>query len=183
MGYSTAALLGARKRRDDSRMRIEHEPNMPGLRREWLGARLVAIFGLLVLLLAATLVALSLWSPPQPGPVAAASAPPVSAASPSDTIVVPTTSAADARRQENIALCTAALGAAQKQGIVPGFATLASEDTQNTDVQGRYICLARTDAAKYSIDFDLTCTDLAAGNCISLYNVSQAGGGVLYQRQ
>jgi hypothetical protein len=163
-------------------MRIEHEPNMPGLRREWLGARLVAIFGLLVLLLAATLVAVGLWSAPQPSQVVATS-PPAPAASPSDTIVVPTTSVADARRQENIALCTAALGAAQKQGIVPGFATLASEDTQNTNVQGRYICLAKTDAAKYSIDFDLTCTDLSTGNCISLYNVSQAGGGVLYQRQ
>jgi len=165
-------------------MRIEHEPNMPGLRREWLGARLVAIFGLLTLVLAATLLALGLWSAPQPAPVAATSAPPpASTATPSDTIVVPTTSAADARKQENIALCTAALGAAQKQGIVPGFATLASEDTQNTDVQGRYICLAKTDASKYSIDFDLTCTDLATGNCISLYNVSQAGGGVLYQRK
>jgi hypothetical protein len=163
-------------------MRVEHEPNMPGLRRDWLGARVVGITGLLVLLAAVGLMIASLWPATEPAPVAAIP-PPASTAAPSDTVVVPMTSSADARRQENIALCTAALGTAQQQGILPGFATLASEETQNTNVQGRYICLAKTDASRYSIDFDLTCTNLSQGNCILLYAVSQAGGGVLYQRK
>ena len=163
-------------------MRIEHEPNMPGLRRDWLGARVIGIMGLAILLAAIALSIAGLWGAPDTSVVSTTS-PPVSTATPSDTVVVPTTSAADARRQENIALCTAALATAQQQGILPGFATLASDDTQNTDTQGRYICLAKTDASRYSIDFDLTCTNLSQGNCISLYLVSQAGGGVLYQRK
>jgi hypothetical protein len=164
-------------------MRIEHEPNMPGLRREWLGARVAALFGLIALVAAVALIGLAYWSSSPGEPVAVAAPAATVASPPASTIVVPTTSPADARRQENIALCTAALGAAQQQGIVPAFAILASEETQNTDVQGRYICLAKTDAARYSVDFDLTCINLSAGNCISLYNVSQAGGGVLYQRK
>jgi hypothetical protein len=166
-------------------MRIEHDPNIPALRREWLGARVVAALGVLLLLVAAGLLGLSLWvRPPAPSvAISAAGPPPASAATDGGTVVVPTTSAADARRQENIALCTAALDTAQKLGIVPGFATLASDETQNTNVQGRYICLAKTEAARYSLDFDLTCTNLGTGNCISLYTVSQAGGGVLYQRK
>jgi len=166
-------------------MRIEHEPDMAALRRDWLGARIVGITGFFLLLATAALILAAFWPASQPAPVAAANPPrpPVSTAAPNDTVVVPTTSAADARRQENIALCTAALAAAQQQGILPAFATLASDETQNTDVQGRYICLAKTDAARYSIDFDLTCTRLSEGNCISIFNVSQAGGGVLYQRK
>jgi len=163
-------------------MRIEHEPNMLALRREWLVARVVGVFGLVTLLAMVVLVGSAYW-PSGPSPVAVAPPAAPVAAPPTSSVVVPTTSMADARRQENIALCTAALGTAQKQGIVPAFAVLASEETQNTDVQGRYICLAKTDAARYSVDFDLTCTDLSTGNCISLYNVSQAGGGVLYQRK
>ncbi|MBL6852269.1 MAG: hypothetical protein ISS15_08480 [Alphaproteobacteria bacterium] len=165
-------------------MRIEHEPNVPALRRDWLGARIVGALGLLILLAAGALFVATLWSGNQPAPVTAENppSPPASSAAPNDTVVVPAPPPAEARRQEDVALCTAALATAQQQGIIPGFATLASQETQNTDVSGRYICLAKTDAARYSIDFDLTCTNLSQGNCIALFNVSQAGGGVLYQR-
>lgn len=178
-------VRSARTGQKQTHMLIEHEPNMPALRRDWLGARIVGSIGLLVLVVAVASLAASLWPATPPAPVAAvvSTPPPAAAPAPSDTVVVPTTSAADARRQENVALCSAALGTAQQQGILPAFAALASEETQNTDVQGRYICLAKTDASRYSIDFDLTCTNLSQGNCISLYLVSQAGGGVLYQRK
>ncbi|MEJ1969359.1 MAG: hypothetical protein WDN03_12115 [Rhizomicrobium sp.] len=164
-------------------MKIEHDPDVPALQREWLVARLVAALGLVLLLSAAAVMGAAHWSrmPPAPAPAPAAAPPPVVAGG--ETAVVPVAPSADARRQENIALCTAALAAAQRLGYVPAFATVASDETWNTEVRGRYICLARTDAAKYSLDFDLTCTNLGAGDCISLYSVSQAGGGVLYQRK
>src|SRR3569832_1870995 len=154
-------------------MRIEHEPNMLDLRREWLVAREVGVIGPGTLLAMVVLVGSAYW-PSGPSPVAVAPPAAPVAAPPTSSVVVPTTSMADARRQENIALCTAALGTAQKQGIVPAFAVLASEETQNTDVQGRYINLTKTKTARYSVDFDLTCTDLSTNNNNTHNNNNQA---------
>ncbi|HUO89753.1 MAG TPA: hypothetical protein VMU08_11295 [Rhizomicrobium sp.] len=142
------------------------------MRREWLAARVMATLAGLLLLGLATMSVIGWWQGPQPGesaPAAPASAP---AALPE----------AEARRQEGIAICTAALSAAQNLGLVPGFATLDGGDTKSTDVQGRYVCAAKTDAAKYAVTFDLTCTNLGAGNCIAIYSIVQDGSTVLYKR-
>lgn len=166
-------------------MQIEHEPNMPALRREWLAARILAVIGGVLLLLVAGAIGLSFW--PDSAPVAetpAAAAPPTDATAPSGpATVIPSETAEQARRAEGIALCTAAVQAAQNLGIVPGYATRSSDDTIATGVQGRYICTAKTDSAKYAVSFDLACTQLGDANCIKLYSVSQDGGGVLYQRK
>jgi hypothetical protein len=45
------------------------------------------------------------------------------------------------------------------------------------------VCAAATSAAKYLMAVDLLCRDLHSARCISLYNVMQPDGTVLYQRQ
>jgi hypothetical protein len=50
-------------------------------------------------------------------------------------------------------------------------------------VQGRYVCVASTPAAKYLLAIDLICRDLKNPRCTSLYNIVQGNGAVLYQRQ
>ncbi len=138
-----------RPNRTNRLMRIEHEPDMPGLRRDWLGARVIGGLGVVVLLTAAALTIAGLWRGYPPAPISSTAPPAVSTAAPSDTVVVPATSAADARRQENIALCTAALLRRNARALFP--VSRRRRRLQNTDVQGRYICLAKTDAARYSI--------------------------------
>jgi hypothetical protein len=89
---------------------------------------------------------------------------------------------AEARREEGIAICTAALAAVQNLGLVPQFATLDGGDTQATGVRGRYVCAAKTDAAKYAVTFDLTCTNLGAANCIAPFSIIQDDNTVIYKR-
>ena len=52
-----------------------------------------------------------------------------------------------------------------------------------TTVQGRYVCVAQTKVAKYYMFVDLQCRDLKIPRCVSIYNISQADGTMLYQRQ
>ncbi len=80
-------------------------------------------------------------------------------------------------------ICSMALNTAKNFGIVPQYGQLATARLAATDVQGRYVCLAATNAAKYVLAVDLLCRDLKSPRCISLYNVSQSDGTVLYQRQ
>ncbi len=142
---------------------------MPALRREWLAARIVAAVGVLLLAVVVAGVVADLWfAQPTVAPAPAAAR----AAAPN----------AEARRQEDIALCTAALVSAQTLGIVPGFAVRDGDETRTTNVQGRYVCGARTDAAKYTIVFDLACRNLGQSNCIVPFQIVQQGGGVIYQR-
>ena len=146
----------------------EHDPNMPALRREWLGARLVAAFGVLFVGIVVAMIFVNNWLVSHPGVevVAPAAAPD-----------------AEARRQADIALCTAALLNAQKLGIMPGFAERDGDSAEATNVTGRYVCGAKTDAAKYTIVFDLACRDLGQDNCLVPFQISQEGGGVIYQRR
>ena len=148
----------------------DSEPNIRALRREWLAARVMAGLGLLLLLAVVGVIAMTEMSGTVTPPPAA---PPATTAAP-DT--------AEARRAENIALCDAALATAQGVGLVPGFATRDGDVAAPGDAQGRYVCRARTDAAKYTIAFDLACTHLGDAKCIVLYKIAQDGGGVLYQR-
>jgi len=140
---------------------------MPALRREWLGARLVAAFGVLIVGAVVATILVNNWSERQPNMEAVAPAPP---------------SNADARRAENIAVCTAALVSAQTLGVMPAFAVRDGDEAKTTSVQGRYACGARTDAARYTIVFDLVCTDLTRSDCVVPFQIAQQGGGVIFQR-
>jgi hypothetical protein len=80
-------------------------------------------------------------------------------------------------------VCTGALANAKNFGIVPQYGQLASARLEQTNVQGRYACLARTPASKYLLVVDLLCRNFKNPRCTSLYNVSQTDGTVLYQRQ
>ncbi|HEY6579275.1 MAG TPA: hypothetical protein VIY09_08120 [Rhizomicrobium sp.] len=80
-------------------------------------------------------------------------------------------------------VCATALGTAKNFGIVPQYGQLITARLAPTDVPGRYICLAATNAAKYVMAVDLLCHDYRNVRCASLYNVSQSDGTVLYQRQ
>ena len=80
-------------------------------------------------------------------------------------------------------VCTAALATAKNFGIVPQYGKLATAQLEQTNVQGRYACLARTPASKYVLVVDLVCRNFKEARCISLYNVSQTDGTILYQRQ
>ncbi len=80
-------------------------------------------------------------------------------------------------------ICVTGLNTAKNFGIVPQYGRLATTRLARTDVQGRYVCVAATNAAKYILAVDLVCHDLKNPRCISLYNVSQTDGTVLFQRQ
>jgi hypothetical protein len=93
-----------------------------------------------------------------------------------------------AARIENILraevqICSMALDTAKNFGIVPQYGQLASSKLARTSVQGRYVCLAATNAARYVLAVDLLCHNLESSRCTSLYNVSQSDGTILYQRQ
>lgn len=80
-------------------------------------------------------------------------------------------------------ICTMAINSAKNFGIVPQYGQLASAKLALTRVQGRYVCVAATKAAKYFLTVDLICRELKSPRCTSLYNVIQPDGTVLYQRQ
>jgi hypothetical protein len=84
---------------------------------------------------------------------------------------------------EEAQVCTTAIASAKNFGIVPQYGQLASAKVAQTGVQGRYACLAATHVAKYVMVVDLICRNLKDMRCVSLYNVSQTDGTVLYQRQ
>lgn len=148
-------------------MYFEHDPNMPALRREWLGARIVGALGVVFIVAVA---AFGIYVRSQGLPVA----PPPQAAAPDNPA---------ARRAEDIAICDAALAETQREGILPAYAKRDGDAAVTTSVQGRYICRAATEAARYAIVFDLGCTRLGEPNCIGLYTVEQEGGGTIYQRK
>lgn len=136
------------------------------LAREWLAMRIIVIGGFLVAIIAA------IWF----------------------GIIVPKVIAPRQMREtlttqirtlltEEAQVCTTALGNAKNFGIVPQYGQLASAKLAQTNVQGRYACLASTHAAKYVLIVDLLCRSLKDPRCVSLYNVSQSDGTVLYQRQ
>jgi hypothetical protein len=149
----------------------EDDSNIRALRREWLAARVVGALAGVLLLTLGVLAFAGWWQGPHNAETPVPRAP--SAAAPGE---------AKARHEESVAICTAALATAQQLGLVPDFATLDGGDTTPAGVQGRYACAAKTDAAKYALTFDLTCTNLSAGNCIALYSITQDGGTVIYRR-
>lgn len=84
---------------------------------------------------------------------------------------------------DEMQICTTALTNAKNFGIVPQYGQLGSRKLAATNTPGRYACLAATHATKYILIVDLLCRNLNDTRCVSLYNVSQTDGTVLYQRQ
>ncbi len=148
----------------------DRDLDLRALKREWLVARIVAGFGGLLLGAVVTVLVVSAFQTADEAP---RDQPVQAEGPPADT--------AEARRQEDIALCDAALVSAQTLGIVPAFAVRDGDRSEPGGVEGRYVCHARTDAAKYAITFDLACTHLGDGKCIVPYTIAQ-NGTALYQR-
>ena len=80
-------------------------------------------------------------------------------------------------------VCHQALTVAQNFGVLPEDAKLSDNGFKPTDVTGRYSCEAANQSAKFTIAVDLVCRNLQDQRCVSLYNVTQNGGTVLFQRQ
>jgi hypothetical protein len=95
--------------------------------------------------------------------------------------VTPSPSDVQARRDEDIAVCDAALASAQGSGLVPNFAKRDGDRTQPGDRQGRYSCNAKTDASRYTIVFDIACVHLGDPKCLVLVAIEQ-DGKTLYQK-
>ncbi len=141
----------------------EYDANMTAPKRRWTAGRILALIGLVLFVAAGAYFGFNWYNAPPPTP--------------------PENPAAVAeRRAEAVALCTAAISTAKGFGIVPAYTELASDVVQRTETQGRYSCLAHTDAAKYQITFELMCKDLNNSKCMSLYTVAQDQTGPIYQR-
>jgi hypothetical protein len=144
---------------------IEQGAGQRALSREWLAARIVVIGGLVV---AAAVAAYFGWikpaylTPPQP---------------------TPEQQEARANAQAVLDMCTTGVAAAKAFGILPPYGRLVSLNVGRTDVQGRYVCQAATQVAKYLVAVELYCRNLKDRRCVSLYSVTQDDGTVLYQRQ
>lgn len=80
-------------------------------------------------------------------------------------------------------VCRTALANAKNFGVLPDAGHLTDEIPRPTDQQGRYICDAATAKAKYSLAIDIVCAEAGKTQCVSLYNIAQDDGSVLYQRQ
>ncbi|HVT23403.1 MAG TPA: hypothetical protein VHD95_02160 [Rhizomicrobium sp.] len=80
-------------------------------------------------------------------------------------------------------VCSTALANAKNFGVLPMTGHLRDPDPRQTDQEGRYICDAETGSANYSIAVDIVCDDATKESCISIYNVAEDDGAVLYQRQ
>lgn len=131
-----------------------------GLWWEWLAARVVFVLGFGIPLAAYLLLTYS-----RPSAPAEEEAAPVAQQ--------------DTQDQQ---FCAQALASAQSFGIVPGFAK-ATGTPQKTDVTGRYVCTAATDASKYTVAVNFICKNVGDPHCYQLYAVTQDDGTVLYQRQ
>ena len=127
------------------------EANLRALEMEWWAARIVGGLGLVALIAAIVLLILGYGVRQLPAPDATAPLSSESSEAPPEQ--------SDLHAQGR-ALCTAALGSAVNFGILPNYTKLTGEDPQTTDVRGRYVCRAATDAAKYTLTFDLTCATL-----------------------
>jgi hypothetical protein len=147
--------------------------------REWLAARIVLIGGFII---AIAVAGYFTWSQHQQAVQDAAAqaaqqkAAEQAAAAPSQELA-----AARERTRMGLVVCIREIVNAETLGVVPKYAKLASGAPAATGVQGRYVCNAATDVAKYAVTADLICADMRKADCVKLYSVKSDDGTVLYQ--
>ena len=151
-----------------------NDANLRGIAREWLAARIVVVGGFLV----AIAIAAYFMFRPAPQPVAEAQ-PSVA----QQQQAAPAQQRANANNKAAMMVCAQELLSAKNFGIIPSYGQLSSAFPKTTDVRGRYVCSAATQAAKYIIAADLVCRNLEDLRCVFLFSVTAADGTVLYQRQ
>jgi hypothetical protein len=142
----------------------QHDDGRRALSREWLVARIVVIGGCVVA------VAAVLWFGwIQPG-----------------MLKREAIAAAQEQARQNVEaatqLCKTGLASAQTFGIVPPYGQLFGHNIYRTNIQGRYVCVAATHAARYYVAVELLCRNTKDRHCVSLFSVTQSNGTVLYKR-
>lgn len=145
------------------------EDDIPALEREWAVTRIAIAVS--VVLVIGVLAYVTFFMPgvaPPPGETGADQQ-------------AATANSADAAAQGH-QVCSLALANAQNFGIVPSFTKIGDGQPKHTDVTGRYVCNAATEASHYALAVDLVCSDLTNAKCVNLYSVAQDDGTVLYQR-
>ncbi|MBU6445318.1 MAG: hypothetical protein KGR48_15545 [Alphaproteobacteria bacterium] len=150
---------------------------MTALKREWLAARLVLIVGFAIAIAFGGYRAY-VWRSSivqQRAQVAAQVGAEQGGVSGADE--------GDASSSSGALVCHQALAIAVNFGVLPEEAKLTDSQPKPTSVSGRYSCGAATQSAKFTIAIDLVCRNLQDQRCVALYNVTQDGGAVLFQRQ
>ncbi|MBS0274943.1 MAG: hypothetical protein JSR55_11200 [Proteobacteria bacterium] len=87
----------------------------------------------------------------------------------------------DEKAKGAMLFCAMELVNAKNMGIVPSFGQLASPLPRKTDTQGRYACIAATQASEYVIEADLVCRQVNDPKCVHLHSIKTDDGTVLYQ--
>jgi hypothetical protein len=161
-----AAGQGQTSMRDD-------KTDLSALKREWLAARIAVIGGFAIMIGIGIYVAVSYRAELQHAKAQAAAA-------------IAKQQQDEKLQQTNLeaerAFCRALLAQTQNIGLVPNFAKLTDPLPKSTKQTGRYTCEASTGASTYELTADLICRDLKKTDCLSLYQVSQKNGAVLFQR-
>ncbi len=152
----------------------EQEAEMAALGREWLAARVVLIVGFAIAIGIGGYKAYA-WR----SAIVHARA----EASGQISEDIGASESADGGGDAGAQVCHQALAVAQAFGVLPEDAALTDNGLKPTGVTGRYACAAATKSAKFTIAVDLVCRNLQDQRCVSLYNVTQNGGAVLFQRQ
>lgn len=80
-------------------------------------------------------------------------------------------------------VCQATLDRVLAYGVIPPAATLAQNDPDKTQVNGRVTCHAQAGSQQYAMTVDVPCDDMGKDTCIKLYSVKQGDGTALFQRQ
>lgn len=146
----------------------ENSNTRRALAREWAAARIVVIGGLIV---AAAIAGYFAYGEYQAEKQAAA-----------PTVVTPKPIDAKAMARVELEICSAELIRSKDIGIVPRYADLATPRLARTDVARRFVCVAKTNVAKYFIGADLRCNKLADARCVSVFRIVLGDGRLLYVR-
>lgn len=160
----------------------DYEDMMRGTAREWFWARIVLIGGFIIAVAVAGFFA---WQ--QHADRVAAQQADIAAQQARMAAVSQMTQQRraairqDAKEKGAMLFCAMELVNAKNMGIVPSFGQLASPLPRKTDTQGRYACLAATQASKYEIQADLVCANVEDTKCVHLHSIKTDDGTVLYQ--
>jgi hypothetical protein len=138
--------------------------------REWRIAMIVIAGGFLIAIAVAIYFALHPTPPSTPSAQAPAG---------------PAAMTPEQRRQLAIkigrVLCDQEVINAKSIGVVPPYGRSVGLP-QKTDQRGRYVCMASTVVAKYSVAADVMCSTLLDPRCVQIYSVTSDDGTVLYKR-